>query len=65
MYGNGGLKLWTKTFVNNMKTHENAVSTDRKRVSSSFVFERKILSIQRKLFNKLQLNFTSLSSMEI
>jgi hypothetical protein len=23
MYGNGGLSCWTKTFVNNMKTHEN------------------------------------------
>ena len=23
MYGNGGLSSWTKTFVNNMKTHEN------------------------------------------
>lgn len=24
MYGNGGLKLWTRQFVNNMRTHENA-----------------------------------------
>lgn len=23
MYGNGGLSCWTKTFVNNMRTHEN------------------------------------------
>ena len=23
MYGNGGLSSWTKTFVNNMRTHEN------------------------------------------
>ncbi len=28
-YGNGGLKLWTKEFVLNMKTHENAVSRDK------------------------------------
>jgi hypothetical protein len=25
MYGNGGLKCWTKTFVNNMRTHEAAL----------------------------------------
>jgi hypothetical protein len=24
MYGNGGLSSWTKTFINNMKTHENS-----------------------------------------
>ena len=24
MYGNGGLKLWTRKFVNEMKTHENS-----------------------------------------
>jgi len=24
MYGNGGLKLWNKRFVNNMRTHENS-----------------------------------------
>jgi hypothetical protein len=23
MYGNGGLSSWTKTFINNMRTHEN------------------------------------------
>lgn len=30
MYGNGGLKLWTRRFVNEMKTHENSVPTDAK-----------------------------------
>jgi hypothetical protein len=30
MYGNGGLKLWTRTFVNNMRTHENSDPTDTK-----------------------------------
>jgi hypothetical protein len=30
MYGNGGLKLWTRDFVNNMKTHENADPDDVK-----------------------------------
>ena len=25
VYGNGGLKLWSKTFVNNMNSHENAI----------------------------------------
>jgi hypothetical protein len=29
-YGNGGLKLWTKDFVLNMKTHEAAESEDEK-----------------------------------
>ena len=30
MYGNGGLKLWTKQFVNEMKTHENSDPDDVK-----------------------------------
>jgi hypothetical protein len=30
MYGNGGLKLWTRKFVNEMKTHENSDSSDVK-----------------------------------
>jgi hypothetical protein len=30
MYGNGGLKLWTRKFVNNMRTHENAAVDDTK-----------------------------------
>lgn len=30
MYGNGGLKLWTKTFVNSMRTHENVDPADIK-----------------------------------
>lgn len=30
MYGNGGLKLWTKKFVNEMKTHENSDPNDVK-----------------------------------
>jgi len=28
MYGNGGLKLWTRKFVNEMKTHENSDPND-------------------------------------
>jgi hypothetical protein len=31
-YGNGGLKMWTREFVNNMKTHENADATDHRSV---------------------------------
>jgi len=27
-YGNGGLKLWTRKFVNEMKTHENSAPND-------------------------------------
>jgi hypothetical protein len=30
MYGNGGLKLWTREFVNNMRTHENSDPNDVK-----------------------------------
>ncbi len=30
MYGNGGLKLWTRKFVNNMRTHENSAVDDEK-----------------------------------
>jgi hypothetical protein len=30
MYGNGGLKLWTRKFVNEMKTHENSAPNDVK-----------------------------------
>jgi len=30
MYGNGGLKLWTRKFVNNMRTHENSDPADTK-----------------------------------
>lgn len=29
-YGNGGLKLWTREFVLNMKTHENATRAEEK-----------------------------------
>jgi hypothetical protein len=30
MYGNGGLKLWTRKFVNEMRTHENSDPNDKK-----------------------------------
>jgi hypothetical protein len=30
MYGNGGLKMWTRKFVNNMRTHENSADDDEK-----------------------------------
>jgi hypothetical protein len=30
MYGNGGLKMWTREFVNNMRTHENSDPNDTK-----------------------------------
>lgn len=30
MYGNGGLKLWNKNFVNNMKTHEASDGKDER-----------------------------------
>ena len=31
-YGNGSLKLWTKTFVNKMKTHENYAGGDNNEI---------------------------------
>jgi hypothetical protein len=30
MYGNGGLKMWTRKFVNEMRTHENSDPADTK-----------------------------------
>ena len=36
MYGNGGLSCWTKTFVNNMKTHEATDGTTETEVEFCF-----------------------------
>jgi hypothetical protein len=36
MYGNGGLSSWTRTFVNDMKTHENTDGRDETRVEFCF-----------------------------
>jgi hypothetical protein len=36
MYGNGGLSSWTRTFVNNMKTHENTDGRDETEVEFCF-----------------------------
>jgi len=36
MYGNGGLSSWTRTFVNNMKTHEASDGTDETAVEFCF-----------------------------
>jgi hypothetical protein len=36
MYGNGGLSCWTKTFVNNMQTHENTDGRDETVVEFCF-----------------------------
>jgi hypothetical protein len=40
MYGNGGLKMWTRKFVNEMKTHENSNPTDTKGLVE-FCFDNK------------------------
>lgn len=40
MYGNGGLKLWTRKFVNEMKTHENSLDGDE-RGKVEFCFDDK------------------------
>jgi len=37
-YGNGGLKLWTKDFVKNMRTHENS-SEDKVEYQVEFCFD--------------------------
>jgi hypothetical protein len=36
MYGNGGLSSWTRSFVNNMKTHENTDGRDETQVEFCF-----------------------------
>lgn len=36
MYGNGGISSWTKTFVQNMKTHENTDGRDETAVEFCF-----------------------------
>ena len=36
MYGNGGLSSWTRTFVNNMQTHENTDGTAENDVEFCF-----------------------------
>jgi len=40
MYGNGGLKLWTRKFVHNMKTHEHSEEGDE-RGKVEFCFDNK------------------------
>ena len=40
MYGNGGLKMWTPKFVNEMKTHENSDANDTKGLVE-FCFDEK------------------------
>jgi len=40
MYGNGGLKMWTRKFVNNMRTHENSDEGDE-RGKVEFCFDDK------------------------
>lgn len=40
MYGNGGLKMWTRKFVNEMRTHENSVEGDE-RGKVEFCFDNK------------------------
>lgn len=40
MYGNGGLKMWTRKFVHNMRTHENSVEGDE-RGKVEFCFDDK------------------------
>ena len=36
MYGNGGLSSWTRTFINNMRTHENSDGRDETVVEFCF-----------------------------
>jgi hypothetical protein len=44
MYGNGGLKLWTRDFVHNMKTHENSDGSDE-RSKVEFCFDDKYVQL--------------------
>jgi hypothetical protein len=41
MYGNGGLSVWSKTFVNNMRTHEASDGSDH--TSVEFCFDPKYI----------------------
>ena len=42
-YGNGGMSCWTKTFVNNMKTHEN--TDGREETNIEFCFDPKYIAM--------------------
>lgn len=42
-YGNGGLSMWTKDFVNSMKTHENSNGDDETKVE--FCFDPKYIAL--------------------
>jgi hypothetical protein len=43
MYGNGGLSIWTRDFVNNMRTHENTDGRDETNVE--FCFDPKYIAM--------------------
>lgn len=43
MYGNGGLSCWTRTFIHNMKTHENSDGSDDTAVE--FCYDPKYLAM--------------------
>jgi len=43
MYGNGGLSIWTKEFVQNMKTHENSDGSDENNVE--FCYDPKYIAM--------------------
>jgi len=43
MYGNGGLSCWTKTFVNNMRTHE--ASDGSSDTAVEFCFDNKYIAM--------------------
>jgi len=43
MYGNGGMSCWTRTFVNNMRTHEASDGTDENDVE--FCYDPKYLAM--------------------
>jgi hypothetical protein len=36
IYGNGGMSSWTRTFVNNMRTHENTDGSDKTNIEFCF-----------------------------
>lgn len=42
-YGNGGLSCWTRTFVRNMRTHENSDGSDETKVE--FCFDPKYIAM--------------------
>lgn len=56
LYGNGSIKSWTRTALNNMKTHENSDPTDQKS-QVDFCWDLNFIAIDR-CFSDVVINIT-------